>query len=204
MRQNQVDQSRLPDEDAKSLVFDDTMLFEIDKFSGYDRLETGTRANVGVQYTFQANNGVYARAVFGQSYPSGRRQRRTPIRASIRAGNASTTPRSAGSQTNRSDYVAGVYLSPFAGLSLISQAASTRRTGACAARITSVTATYGPVIGTVAYTFTALRSGHRPASTRQQEIIGSPRPEADRHWSVAGIDALRHRCASSASRTSCS
>ncbi len=59
---------RVPDEDAKSLVFDDTLLFDIDKFSGYDRFETGTRANVGVQYTFQANNGLYARAVFGQSF----------------------------------------------------------------------------------------------------------------------------------------
>ena len=68
VRQNKVDQQRLPDEDAKSLVFDDTLLFDIDKFSGYDRFETGTRANVGMQYTFQANNGIYARAVFGQSF----------------------------------------------------------------------------------------------------------------------------------------
>ena len=68
VRQNKVDQQRLPDEDAKSLVFDDTLLFDIDKFSGYDRFETGTRANVGMQYTFQANNGVYARVVFGQSF----------------------------------------------------------------------------------------------------------------------------------------
>ena len=36
-RQNRVDQKRLPDEDAKSLVFDDTLLFDVDKFSGYDR-----------------------------------------------------------------------------------------------------------------------------------------------------------------------
>ncbi len=52
-RQNQVNQRRLPDEDAKSLIFDDTLLFDIDKFSGYDRYETGTRANVGLQYTLQ-------------------------------------------------------------------------------------------------------------------------------------------------------
>ena len=58
----------LPNEDAQSLVFDDTNLFEIDKFSGYDRTETGTRANVGVQYTFQANNGGYARLLAGQSF----------------------------------------------------------------------------------------------------------------------------------------
>ena len=47
------DQSEIPNEDALSLVFDDTILFDIDKFSGYDRIETGTRANVGVRYTAQ-------------------------------------------------------------------------------------------------------------------------------------------------------
>src|SRR5262245_1366783 len=31
------DQRRLPDEDARSLIFDDTLLFDIDKFSGFDR-----------------------------------------------------------------------------------------------------------------------------------------------------------------------
>ena len=63
-----VDQRRTPDEDARSLIFDDTLLFDIDKFSGYDRLETGTRANVGMQYTLQSSSGLYARAVFGQSF----------------------------------------------------------------------------------------------------------------------------------------
>ena len=43
------------------------LLFSIDRFSGYDRLETGTRVNVGVQYTMQGHRGLYARAVFGQS-----------------------------------------------------------------------------------------------------------------------------------------
>jgi hypothetical protein len=33
-----------------------------------DRIETGTRANVGLQYTFQANNGGYARLLAGQSF----------------------------------------------------------------------------------------------------------------------------------------
>src|SRR5262249_46830953 len=54
-RQASVTQANLPDDDAKSLVFDDTNLFDWNKFSGYDRIETGTRANVGLQYTFQAN-----------------------------------------------------------------------------------------------------------------------------------------------------
>ena len=63
-----IDQSEIPNEDAKSLVFDDTILFDIDKFSGYDRIETGTRANVGGRYTAQFANGAYIRAVVGESY----------------------------------------------------------------------------------------------------------------------------------------
>ena len=47
---------------------DDTNLFEWNKFTGYDRIETGTRANVGLQYTFQANYGGYARVLAGESF----------------------------------------------------------------------------------------------------------------------------------------
>ena len=67
-RQAHIDQNNLPNEDAQSLVFDDTNLFEVTKFSGYDRIEIGTRANVGLQYTFQSNDGGYARILAGESY----------------------------------------------------------------------------------------------------------------------------------------
>jgi len=58
----------LPNEDAQSLVFDDSNLFSVDKFSGYDRVEGGTRANLGGQYTFALNNGAYTNVLFGQSF----------------------------------------------------------------------------------------------------------------------------------------
>ena len=60
--------ARPPNEDAQSLVFDDTTLFEWNKFSGYDRVEGGVRANAGAQYTTTFNNGGYINALFGQSY----------------------------------------------------------------------------------------------------------------------------------------
>ena len=93
------DQQEIPNEDALSLVFDDTILFDIDKFSGYDRVETGTRANVGVRYTAQLPSGAYARAVFGQSYQLG-------------GDNEFDTPfyRTSGLATHRSDYVTGLYV----------------------------------------------------------------------------------------------
>ncbi len=58
----------IPNEDAQSFVFDATTLFERDKFSGYDRIEGGTRANVGFRYSGNFANGWTANGIFGQSY----------------------------------------------------------------------------------------------------------------------------------------
>ncbi|MGO9423015.1 LPS-assembly protein LptD [Roseiarcus sp.] len=56
-----------PNEDAQSLVFDDTNLFAWNKFSGYDRIEGGTRLNYGLQYTANFANGGHANVVAGES-----------------------------------------------------------------------------------------------------------------------------------------
>jgi LPS-assembly protein len=98
--------TEVPNEDAQSLVFDDTLLFDIDKFSGYDRIETGTRANVGVQYTMQANNGFSLRLVGGQSY---------------QVAGQNSFDRGTGLSTSRSDYVFGGYLDFANYVRLISQ-----------------------------------------------------------------------------------
>ena len=46
-RPNEVIPRLQPDEDSQSLVFDETNLFAWNKFSGYDRVEGGTRLNYG-------------------------------------------------------------------------------------------------------------------------------------------------------------
>ncbi|MEM7316187.1 MAG: LPS assembly protein LptD, partial [Planctomycetota bacterium] len=56
-RGGNIEPNEVTDEDSQSLVFDNTLLFEYDKFSGYDRVETGTRANVGLRYTLQTYEG---------------------------------------------------------------------------------------------------------------------------------------------------
>lgn len=58
----------IPNEDAQSFVFDATTLFERDKFSGYDRIEGGTRANIGFRYSGTFVSGWTTNATFGQSY----------------------------------------------------------------------------------------------------------------------------------------
>jgi LPS-assembly protein len=85
----------VPNEDSQSLVFDDTLLFDVDKFSGYDRMETGTRTNLGVQYTYQAYNGVSVRALGGES---------------IHLAGTNPYDPTTGLGTDRSDYVLGGYI----------------------------------------------------------------------------------------------
>ena len=68
IRPNEQRAGQLPNEDAQSLTFDDTNLFSVNKFSGWDRVEGGGRANVGVQATTQFDRGGTVNVLFGQSY----------------------------------------------------------------------------------------------------------------------------------------
>lgn len=68
LRPNETQLGKFPNEDAQSVVFSDSNLFSIDKFSGYDRVEGGGRVNAGVQYTAQVNNAGSFNVLFGQSY----------------------------------------------------------------------------------------------------------------------------------------
>lgn len=106
-RPDSIEQEDVPNEDARSLVFDDTLLFDTDKFSGYDRIETGTRANIGLQYTMQLNSGGYVRAVVGESF---------------QLSGANAFGEGTGLGNDRSDYVAGLYYAPSSSLIFLSQA----------------------------------------------------------------------------------
>ena len=68
LRPNETGIGQFMNEDSQSLVFDTSNLFSIDKFSGWDRVEGGSRLNAGVQYTAQVNRAGSLNVVFGQSY----------------------------------------------------------------------------------------------------------------------------------------
>ncbi|MCX5493210.1 LPS-assembly protein LptD [Kaistia dalseonensis] len=68
VRPNEGMAGQLPNEDAQSLVFDDSTLFAWDKFSGYDRVEGGTRINAGFRYLANIGSVATVQGVVGQSY----------------------------------------------------------------------------------------------------------------------------------------
>jgi LPS-assembly protein len=104
-RPNETFAGRLPNEDAQSMVFDASNLFAVDKFSGYDRVEGGGRANVGVQATTQFDRGGSVNVLFGQSYQLFGLN-------SYAVHDVTNTGLDSGLQTPRSDYVARVNYSP--------------------------------------------------------------------------------------------
>lgn len=105
IRPNEQQIGRWPTEDAQSLLFDDSNLFRVDKFSGWDRVEGGSRANYGMQYTAQFNQAGFVNALFGQSYNLFGQN-------SFALGGITNTGLDSGLDTTRSDYVARLSYQP--------------------------------------------------------------------------------------------
>jgi LPS-assembly protein len=105
IRPNESYAGKLPNEDAQSMNFDTSNLFSVDKFSGYDRVEGGGRANAGVQATTQFDRGGSVTAVFGQSYQLFGLN-------SFAVQDVTNTAVDSGLQTPVSDYVASLSYSP--------------------------------------------------------------------------------------------
>jgi LPS-assembly protein len=105
MRPNETQIDRFANEDSQSLIFDDANLFKISKFSGWDRVEGGTRANVGLQYSAQINGAGYLNGLFGQSYQLFGTN-------SYALADMSNAGLQSGLETPRSDYVARMTYQP--------------------------------------------------------------------------------------------
>ena len=181
-RNASVDQRRLPDIDCRSQVFDDINLFE-DKTSCFDRIDTGVRANYGLQYTFQANSGGSMRVLAGQSYHiSGDNIFRNPGVDSD--GRFLYSPAN-GLQRNASDYVLGLYISPLSGFRAVAQARFDEQTKNLRRLDTLAGLTYGPMFTQVSYAYTAASPALNLLND-QQEILALLGFRVTDRWSVSG------------------
>jgi LPS-assembly protein len=164
------DQGDIPNEDARSLVFDDTLLFDIDKFSGFDRIETGTRANVGVQYSVSTAQGWNARFVAGQSYQV----------AGVNSFGDDT-----GLEEQQSDYVLGAYLDLSRNLQFVSQVRLDENDLEVKRHDLAVTGSYGPFLASVNY----VNAQAQPAlgfEEDREELAGAAAIKIADHWTVFG------------------
>lgn len=61
-------QTRFPNEDSRGLDFDETTLFRLNRFTGYDRLEGGQRATYGLKFGVTRVRGGQVNGFVGHSY----------------------------------------------------------------------------------------------------------------------------------------
>ncbi len=106
VRPNEVASKLQPNEDAQSLVFDTTNLFSWSKYSGYDRVEGGTRLNYGLQYTDNFADGGHFNFVTGESIQLAGQN-------SYTIADAVNTGLDSGLDKQYSDFVASETLQPF-------------------------------------------------------------------------------------------
>ncbi len=104
-RPNETQIGKWPNEDSQSLIFDDSNLFRVNKFAGWDRVEGGGRTNYGIRYTAQFNKAGSANVLFGESYQLFGKN-------SFAAMDATNTGLDSGLDSRRSDYVARVAYQP--------------------------------------------------------------------------------------------
>jgi LPS-assembly protein len=114
LRPNETRVGAFPNEDAQSLIYDDSNLFKVNKFSGWDRVEGGGRANVGVQYTAQFERAGNVNMMFGQSY-------QLYGQNSFALAGLTNTGIDSGLDTKVSDYVARATYQPNAALAFTSR-----------------------------------------------------------------------------------
>jgi LPS-assembly protein len=168
----------LPNEDAQSFVFDATSLFDRDKFSGYDRIEGGTRANLGIRYTGALGNGYALRAIAGQSFHLGGLN-------SFATDDLVKAGANSGLETDRSDYVAMVGIDAPSGLTASFSSRFDEKT--LDMRRADATLGYQGILWQTAVTYTSIQAQPIYGSLNDQDELQTAAAYkfAD-YWSVFG------------------
>ncbi|KFG70163.1 LPS-assembly protein LptD [Microvirga sp. BSC39] len=180
-RPNETRIGNLPNEDAQSLVFDDTSLFDWDKFSGYDRVEGGVRANVGLQYTVTGADNFYANVLFGQSY-------QVAGRNSFRQGDLANVGLDSGLESRASDYVGRFQISPNANFAFVTRGRFDQEDFSLNRFEAGIRADFNPYLP-VSTSLTYARYEAQEAigfPTRREGLLASARWDMTPNWFVTG------------------
>lgn len=169
-RPDEQNRNQISNEDAQSLVFDDTVLFDTDKFSGFDRVEGGTRANIGVRYTVQTNDWGYGTVLLGQSF---------------QLAGANPFDPTTGLGGDSSDIVGAVFLEPGTNFGLATQFRLDRDSFDIRRHDLKSWARTGPIFASVTY------SKHMQAPTPgvisdREEILTSGSLDLTNNWRLFG------------------
>lgn len=168
----------LPNEDAQSFVFDTSNLFERDKFSGFDRIEGGTRANVGFRYTGSFSNGFTTQAVFGQSFHLGGQN-------SFAQTDLTGAGADSGLETDRSDFVGSFTVDSGQGISVTAGARFDKDSFDIERSTLSANYSDSTLSASLSHTRIAAQTGYGSTSDREEVTANANLKFAD-DWRVFG------------------
>ena len=188
VRPNEALPKLQPNEDAQSLVFDETNLFAWNKYSGYDRIEGGVRLNYGLQYTADFDNGGHANIVGGESIQLAGQN-------SYTMADAANTGLQSGLDKKYSNFVAGETLAPFSqALSFTTKQQFDSSTFA----LTRLDALVNLNVGNLTTSLDYARYAAQPLLGwvhNREGLVASAKYNILNHWSVNGsliFDLSRH------------
>ena len=146
VRPNEMLAGHLPNDDAQTLTFSDANLFSWDKFAGYDRVEGGTRLNLGLRYIGTFDSGVSVDGLIGQSYQlAGLNSFATDDIANVAA--------LSGLETDRSDYVARLGVNTGIGPRFVARGRFDESNFSVERGEIEATNAFGPVTASLAYLY---------------------------------------------------
>jgi LPS-assembly protein len=178
----------IPNEDSSDFEFDDTNLFEEQRFPGYDRIEGGARVAYGVKWSAYNHKGGTVSAMIGQSYAFRRNTQFGPL---------------SGLYYRQSDYVGHVDFSPNQYVSL--QYRFRFDKDSFANRRTEITGIFGPELFRTIISYIDIPQTN-PASPRgllqQRELYTAVSAKISRYWSVTADHRLNLGTGGGAIRTS--
>ncbi len=189
---NETSENQLPNDDSVQFEYDPTNLFLHNKFTGIDRQEGGTRANIGLNYTMLFDSGGFIRASAGETFHIAGQN-------SFAAGS--------GLDTYRSDFVASLAVQPIDNLMLSSTIRVDEKTFDVRRHDVSAVASFGPldVAGTYSDVSAAPAFGRLTAEEQvtalatlaladDWELFGGTRYDIQQTRQVGNLIGLRFNC----------
>ncbi len=166
---NTGDRDEIPDEDSLSFEFDTTNLFDVSRFAGLDRWESGSRANIGVKASLYGENGGSASFEFGQTFR-------------LRENN--TFAVTSGLQDQESDYVGRISLTPSSNFTIDHRFRLDKDDLTFRRNEVDATARYGAVSGGLGYAF--FDESLSAALGEREELTGYASYRFAEYWSLNG------------------
>ncbi|MFO1061311.1 MAG: LPS assembly protein LptD [Dongiaceae bacterium] len=163
-----MNSKKIPNEDSLDIEFDETNLFNANRFAGYDVIDGGQRVNYGLEYSVFTKSGGFGSIFVGQTYQHG---------ASDVFRNGS------GLSNNLTDIVGKVEISPNQYLDLLWR----WRVDPFAGKLdrNEATLTAGPRLFNVSLTYAYLRGGATGEEFgNREEVAGTVRSQITDYWAV--------------------